>query len=198
MLGMPLPNSPQLAQLAQGRERQRFTPRVFVTHVALLPLLAFAAQAAENFTARPSPKVAGCYLERVQARSGGAGQKLTTTYSYLEIRKGPQGSLEFETVVIGGNFNICGADGKLELLRSARNYTVLRLLPSEQQLADEKGSEAAPCRLQIIVMPRKVALYDTDQACREYFSCGSGTALNGQSFHRRRTKQTKGVRCPPF
>ena len=160
-----------------------------------LPLLAFAVQAAENVTAVPSPNVAGCYLERVQARSG---QKLTTTYSYLEIRNGTEGSLEFEAVVIGGNFNICGAEGKLEPLRSARNYTVLRLLPSEQQLTDEKGSGATPCRLQIIVTSRQVALYDTDQACREYFGCGSGTALNGQSFHRRRTKQTKGVRCPPF
>ena len=174
--------------------RPTIAPLTSIIGFALL-LLAFAVQAAENVTAIPSPNVAGCYLERVQARSG---QKLTTTYSYLEIRNGAEGSLDFETVVIGRNFNICGAEGKLEPLRSARNYTVLRLLPSEQQLADEKGSGAAPCRLQIIVTPGQVALYDTDQACREYFGCGSGTALNGQSFHRRRTKQTKGVRCPPF
>jgi hypothetical protein len=170
-----------------------------MTRLALLPLLAFAVQvAAEDVTAIPSPNVAGCYLQRVQARSGGAGQKSTTTYSYLEIRNAAEGALEFETVVIGGNFNICGAEGKLEHLRSARNYDVLRLLPSEQQLADEKSSGAAPCRLQIVLTPRQVTLYDPDRACREYFACGSGTALDGQSFHRHRTKQTKGVRCPPF
>lgn len=184
--------------LPHARERRRFAPCILAIHLAW-PLLAFAFQAAaDDVKAIASPNVAGCYLERVQVRADGPRQKLTTTYSYLEIKSGEGGSLEFETVVIGGNFNICGADGKLERLSSTRNHTVLRLLPSEQQLADEKSSEAAPCRLQIVVTPRQVMLYDTDRACREYFGCGSGVALDGQSFHRHRTKQTKGVRCPPF
>jgi hypothetical protein len=171
-----------------------------MTHVfALLALFGICSPIFADENANPSERaLAGCYLKGVQASDYSARGLVVKSHSYLEIKKDDAGALVFETVVIGANLNICGADGKLEEVSRARDKTVLRLVPTPEMPAEHAASDQRSCRLQIVATSRAFYLEDPDGACRELFFCGTGVGLDGEHFDRRRSKQTKGKRCPPY
>jgi hypothetical protein len=166
---------------------------------AVLALFGICLPIFADESANPSERsLAGCYLKGVQASDYSARGLVVKTHSYLEIKKDDAGALVFETVVIGANLNICGADGKLEEVSQ-------RARQNGPAPDPDAGNARRARRVRSALLPAADRCYvarflsgGSEGACREFFFCGAGVGLDGEHFDRRRSKQTKGKRCPPY